>query len=76
MGVDSADHSRPVSRIERVRCLSCGIVYVKPTGGGTVSANPGCPECGYVGWVKERHSVTPDASQLRSVEDRLRRRTG
>ena len=76
MGVDSADQSRPVSRIERVRCLSCGIVYVKPAGGGTVSANPGCPECGYVGWVKEAHSVTPDAAQLRSAEDRLRRRTG
>jgi hypothetical protein len=26
-------------------------VYAKPTGGGTVQANPGCPDCGYVGWA-------------------------
>jgi hypothetical protein len=34
-----------------VRCLSCGIVYSKPARGGTVAANPGCPQCGYVGWL-------------------------
>jgi hypothetical protein len=49
---------------------------VKPTGGGTVSTNPGCPECGYVGWVLERPPLTQDASLCRSVADRLRRRTG
>jgi hypothetical protein len=76
MGDDSAGVSRLFSRIERVRCLGCGIVYVKPTGGGTVSANPGCPECGYVGWVKEGSFVMPDALQFRSVGDHLRRRTG
>ena len=37
--------------IETVRCLSCGAAYAKPSSGGTVRANPGCPECGYVGWV-------------------------
>lgn len=37
--------------IETVRCLSCGAPYAKPSTGGTVRANPGCPECGYVGWV-------------------------
>jgi hypothetical protein len=37
--------------IEIVRCLSCGSAYTKPTGGGTVLANPGCPSCGYVGWL-------------------------
>jgi hypothetical protein len=37
--------------VESVRCLECGAVYAKPAGGGTVHANPGCPECGYVGWV-------------------------
>jgi len=76
MGVDSAGDWRPVSRIERVRCLGCGIAYVKPRGGGTVSANPGCPECGYVGWVNEGTSLIPDALQLRSVGDHLRRRAG
>jgi hypothetical protein len=77
MGGDDSGHgSAPVSHIERVRCLGCGIVYVKPSGGGTVWANPGCPECGYVGWVKEGSPVMRDALQLRSVGDRLRRRTG
>jgi transposase-like protein len=76
MGVDNGSDSQPVSRIEHVRCLSCGIGYVKPTGGGTVTANPGCPECGYVGWVREGSSVNRGASQLRSGGDPLRRRTG
>jgi hypothetical protein len=33
-----------------VRCLSCGATYAKPAGRGTVKTNPGCPECGYLGW--------------------------
>jgi hypothetical protein len=37
--------------LEGVRCLDCGGVYSKPAGGGTVHQNPGCPECGYVGWI-------------------------
>jgi ribosomal protein S27AE len=37
--------------IDRVRCLECGATYVKPTDGGTVSRNPGCPRCGYLGWI-------------------------
>ena len=37
--------------VESVRCLECGAVYAKPSGGGTVRQNPGCPECGYVGWM-------------------------
>jgi hypothetical protein len=66
----------PSARIERVRCLGCGIQYVKPVGGGTVSANPGCPECGYVGWVRESATTKREIASLRSVADRLRRRTG
>jgi hypothetical protein len=76
MGVNGGGAGQPISRIQRVRCLGCGIVYVKPTAGGTVSANPGCPECGYVGWVLEALPFTRDALQLRSVGDRLRRRSG
>jgi len=34
-----------------VRCLDCGAVYAKPAAGGTVRENPGCPDCGYVGWI-------------------------
>ena len=59
MGVDNGGAAQPVTRIERVRCLGCGVIYAKPTGGGTVSANPGCPECGYVGWVLETLPFLP-----------------
>lgn len=40
-----------VVHITRVRCLDCGTKYVKPEDGGTVHSNPGCPKCGYVGWI-------------------------
>jgi hypothetical protein len=76
MGVDNGSGTPAMSRIERVRCLSCGVVYAKPSGGGTVSANPGCPDCGYVGWVLETSPFMREALQLRSVGDPLRRRAG
>jgi hypothetical protein len=44
-------HSNNVIQIDRVRCLECGAKYVKPADGGTVNENPGCPKCGYVGWI-------------------------
>jgi hypothetical protein len=65
-----------MSSIQRVRCLGCGVAYVKPTGGGTVSANPGCPECGYVGWVLEGSPFRRADLQHRSVADHLRRHVG
>ena len=37
--------------LENVRCLACSEVYSKPMGGGTVLKNPGCPSCGYLGWI-------------------------
>jgi hypothetical protein len=37
--------------LESVRCLECGDVYAKPNAGSTVHKNPGCPTCGYVGWI-------------------------
>ena len=37
--------------LESVRCLECDAVYAKPSDGGTVRQNPGCPDCGYVGWM-------------------------
>jgi hypothetical protein len=43
--------SSNVIQIERVRCLECGAKYVKPADGGTVHENPGCPKCGYLGWI-------------------------
>jgi ribosomal protein S27AE len=45
------DATETVVHIDRVRCLECGTKYVKPAGGGTVRRNPGCPRCGYVGWI-------------------------
>ena len=72
MGDDEGAH-RPAG-IQRVRCLSCGVDYVKPAGGGTVSANPGCPVCGYVGWVLEGSPVRRRIAPLRSGADRRQRR--
>lgn len=45
------DTSDTVVHIERVCCLECETTYVKPAGGGTVDRNPGCPRCGYIGWI-------------------------
>jgi hypothetical protein len=63
------------SNVVTVRCLGCNELYTKPLGGGTVRANPGCPECGYVGWVLApdlpRQASAPD----RSYEDHPRRRS-
>jgi predicted RNA-binding Zn-ribbon protein involved in translation (DUF1610 family) len=73
MGDDNGD-ARPLSRIDRVRCLSCGATYIKPAAATTVSANPGCPECGYVGWVIDR-TATGNAPN-RFFSGRRRRRTG
>jgi hypothetical protein len=51
-----------------VLCLDCGAVYAKPVRGGTVRSNPGCPECGYVGWLTERVPVRPSSARRRSDE--------
>ena len=48
---DNAEAGPTLTVLESVRCLECGAVYSKPADGGTVRENPGCPECGYVGWV-------------------------
>jgi hypothetical protein len=76
MGVDRPDDSQPRPPSGHVRCVGCGAVYVMPTGRRTASANPGCPQCGYVGWVRHGPLLTQDAVRLRSVADRLPRRTG
>lgn len=50
-----------------MRCLECGSIYAKPCDGGTVHENPGCPDCGYVGWVvaDTPRPVTGPATPLR-----------
>ena len=51
MASTSRGEGQQLTVVESVRCLECGAVYAKPLGGGTVRENPGCPECGYVGWM-------------------------
>jgi phage FluMu protein Com len=58
-----------LSLVVTVRCLGCGKAYAKPADGGTVKTNPGCPKCGYVGWVAEDVSVTEAEEPSRSSED-------
>jgi predicted nucleic acid-binding Zn-ribbon protein len=55
--------------LESVHCLECGEIYAKPVGGGTVLKNPGCPACGYVGWIPISLPREPEARR-RSVADR------
>jgi hypothetical protein len=40
-----------------VTCLECGTMYPKPVRGSTSIRNPGCPECGYVGWLEVEVTV-------------------
>jgi hypothetical protein len=51
MGTRTWRQHRALRVLESVRCLACGQVYAKPAGGGTAATNPGCPECGYLGWL-------------------------
>jgi hypothetical protein len=51
MGDDSGEGGPNLAVYESVSCLECGTVYAKPSHGGTARSNPGCPDCGYVGWV-------------------------
>lgn len=73
MEAHSGDEGPTLTVLESVRCLECGAVYAKPTGGGTVRQNPGCPECGYVGWGDVGARFTGEWHSHRSGEDRQRR---
>jgi hypothetical protein len=59
--------------VASVRCLACGTVYPKPSALGTAESNPGCPRCGYVGWVpadaEEDDAVMEGPMQRRSFAD-------
>ena len=54
---------------ESVRCLECDTVYGKPSRGGTSNVNPGCPECGYVGWLSVDLAIKQPSARRRSDED-------
>ena len=51
MDAAAANALRSLRALDSVCCLECGQIYSKPAGGGTVNENPGCPDCGYVGWI-------------------------
>jgi NAD-dependent SIR2 family protein deacetylase len=53
----------------RVQCLACGCAYEKPETDRTIRANPGCPECSYLGWMPIKSAV---GSPIHSVADRRR----
>ena len=55
LGMDVVTHLfPPLAVLESVRCLDCGDVYAKPASGDMVERNPGCPTCGYSGWIPIR----------------------
>ncbi len=56
-----------------VRCLSCGETYGKPAGRGTMKTNPGCPECGYLGWAGAVDPFNEDDELRRFGADLLQR---
>jgi hypothetical protein len=58
---------------ESVRCLECGEIYAKPVAGGTVHKNPGCPVCGYVGWIPVKLPVEQPPRHSAADQPRLRR---
>lgn len=76
MTINSGDETPSLTVLESVRCLDCGAVYSKPAGGGTVRQNPGCPDCGYVGWVSITVPHFGDWRPHRSGEDQLRQHGG
>jgi len=59
MGARNERNEAAFRVIETVRCLSCGAVYSRPRERSTAIANPGCPECSYVGWVPLNPSPRP-----------------
>jgi len=71
-----SDNAERAPATDRVRCLECGSVYGKPSGRGTAGSNPGCPNCGYIGWVDAEALVTPAMLRNRSVGGLQRIRHG
>jgi predicted nucleic acid-binding Zn-ribbon protein len=60
--------------LESVRCLECGEIYARHAGGRTVDEDPGCPDCGYVGWLTATVPISEALGPRHSGADRRRRR--
>ena len=56
---EGVTHLHAVSKpgTQTVTCLECGTAYPKPRSGSTTARNPGCPNCGYVGWLEVEVTV-------------------
>jgi hypothetical protein len=65
---------RALRALETVCCLECGEIYSKPVAGSTAQKNPGCPHCGYVGWIPLSLPAEP-AALRRFAEGRPRPHT-
>lgn len=61
-----------LTALHSVQCLECEWTYAKPVGGGTVWANPGCPHCGYVGWMPVAGQVSARPRPARPAARRRR----
>jgi hypothetical protein len=70
--MEAARHLTALAVLETVRCLECSEVYSKPTAGSTVQKNPGCPECGYVGWIPIKLPAEPGEPNRFAEDLRLR----
>ena len=76
MAPTSGGEGPQLAVVESVRCLECGEVYAKPRAGGTVKENPGCPECGYVGWISTAPAFSEEWLPSRSAAGRQPRPSG
>ena len=76
MSSNAGDDELSLTLLESVRCLECGSIYAKPAGGGTARQNPGCPHCGYVGWMGTGGGVTPGLQWRHFAADQRLRRGG
>jgi hypothetical protein len=74
--INPGDEGPSLRVLESVQCLECGAVYGKPSGGGTVRQNPGCPECGYVGWIDVGARFNEPWQPRRFAEGRPQRPAG
>ena len=78
MEANPHDEEPRLTVLTRVRCLDCGFAYTKPLKGGATEKHPGCPRCGYVGWIPATVDVIPGEGgrPTRSAADLRQHRGG